>query len=127
MKIATKMGSDIVIILIFFFFLFYQGGVPTNYRGQVLKRENDKDKIVPGLYACGESASASVHGANRLGANSLLDLVVFGRACAKAIAEDFKPGEKIGSIRSVSLIDKNNLFARFCFCFFQIVVDVTIK
>ena len=49
--------------------------------------------MVPGLYACGESACASVHGANRLGANSLLDLVVFGRACALTIAEEHKPGE----------------------------------
>lgn len=61
-----------------------------------------KDKIIPGLYACGESASTSVHGANRLGANSLLDLVVFGRACAKTIAEEHKPGEKIGSLSAVS-------------------------
>lgn len=47
---------------------------------------------MPGLYACGEAACASVHGANRLGANSLLDLVVFGRACALGIAESCKPG-----------------------------------
>merc|ERR1712200_335302 len=49
--------------------------------------EDGEDKIVPGLYAAGETACASVHGANRLGANSLLDLVVFGRACAKTIAD----------------------------------------
>lgn len=54
---------------------------------------NGEDKVVPGLYACGEAASASVHGANRLGANSLLDLVVFGRACALTIAETCKPGK----------------------------------
>lgn len=48
---------------------------------------------MPGLYACGEAACASVHGANRLGANSLLDLVVFGRACALSIAESCRPGE----------------------------------
>lgn len=54
---------------------------------------NGEDKVVPGLYACGEAASASVHGANRLGANSLLDLVVFGRACALSIAETCKPGK----------------------------------
>lgn len=54
-----------------------------------------KDKVVPGLYACGESACASVHGANRLGANSLLDLVVFGRACALTIAEEHKPGDDL--------------------------------
>lgn len=54
-----------------------------------------------GLYACGEAASSSVHGANRLGANSLLDLVVFGRACAKTIAEEHKPGEKFADIKEV--------------------------
>ncbi|XP_014210642.1 succinate dehydrogenase [ubiquinone] flavoprotein subunit, mitochondrial [Copidosoma floridanum] len=78
---------------------YNMGGVPTNYRGQVLTSKNNQDVVVPGLYACGESACASVHGANRLGANSLLDLVVFGRACAKTIAEENKPGEKIGTIR----------------------------
>lgn len=50
------------------------------------------DRVVPGLYAAGEAACASVHGANRLGANSLLELVVFGRACAHAIASKAKPG-----------------------------------
>lgn len=63
---------------------------------------NDQDTVVRGLYACGEAASSSVHGANRLGANSLLDLVVFGRACAKTIAEEHKPGERIGDIKEVS-------------------------
>ena len=52
----------------------------------------DPDHIVPGLFAAGEAACASVHGANRLGANSLLDIVVFGRACALRIAEITKPG-----------------------------------
>jgi succinate dehydrogenase (ubiquinone) flavoprotein subunit len=77
---------------------YNMGGVPTNYRGQVLTVENGKDKIVPGLYACGEAACSSVHGANRLGANSLLDLVVFGRACALTIAEEHRPGEKIPAL-----------------------------
>merc|ERR1711874_847423 len=73
---------------------YNMGGIPTNYRGQCLTVDTDgKDKIVPGLYAAGEAGSSSVHGANRLGANSLLDLVIFGRACAKTIAEDSKPGE----------------------------------
>lgn len=81
---------------------YNMGGIPTNYRGQVLTHNNGQDKIVPGLYACGESACASVHGANRLGANSLLDLVVFGRSCAKAIAADHKPGEKIGDLSPTS-------------------------
>merc|ERR1719412_1426297 len=91
---------------------YNMGGVPTNYRGQVITYENGEDKIVPGLYAAGETACASVHGANRLGANSLLDLVVFGRACAKTIAEVSKPGESIADLSanageaSVANIDK---------------------
>ncbi|GCB81241.1 hypothetical protein scyTo_0023134, partial [Scyliorhinus torazame] len=70
---------------------YNMGGVPTNYKGQVINHTNGKDSVVTGLYACGEAASASVHGANRLGANSLLDLVVFGRACALTITEICKP------------------------------------
>lgn len=94
---------------------YNMGGVPTNYKGQVLTKNNngdDSDKIVNGLYACGEAASASVHGANRLGANSLLDLVVFGRACAKTIANENKPGEKIDKLsdnageESIANLDK---------------------
>lgn len=78
---------------------YNMGGIPTNYKGQVLSQTSDgKDCVVPGLYACGESACSSVHGANRLGANSLLDLVVFGRACAKTIAAENKPGDKIGEL-----------------------------
>lgn len=78
---------------------YNMGGVPTNYRGQVLTVDaQGNDKLVNGLYACGEAACSSVHGANRLGANSLLDLVVFGRACAKTIAEENKPGEKVASL-----------------------------
>merc|ERR1711977_712804 len=69
------------------------GGVPTNYRGQVITIDNGKDKIVPGLWAAGETACASVHGANRLGANSLLDIVVFGRACANTVGEILEPGK----------------------------------
>lgn len=53
---------------------------------------DDSDAVVPGLMAAGEAACASVHGANRLGANSLLDIVVFGRACANRVAEISKPG-----------------------------------
>jgi succinate dehydrogenase (ubiquinone) flavoprotein subunit len=74
---------------------YNMGGIPTNYTGQVLKpTSTDADAVVPGLYAAGEAACASVHGANRLGANSLLDIVVFGRACANHIAENAKPGDK---------------------------------
>merc|ERR1712088_1079782 len=77
---------------------YNMGGVPTNYKGQVITHEDGKDQVVNGLWAAGETACASVHGANRLGANSLLDLVVFGRACANAIAEDHKPGDTIGEL-----------------------------
>lgn len=80
---------------------YNMGGVPTNYKGEALTIDkNGKDQIVPGLYACGEAACTSVHGANRLGANSLLDLVVFGRACALNIAEKHKPGEKVPDLKS---------------------------
>jgi len=59
------------------------GGIPTNWKTEVLKLDRDgKDEIVRGLMAAGEVACANAHGANRLGANSLLDLVVFGRAAA---------------------------------------------
>ena len=72
---------------------YNMGGVPTNYRTEVLTTdENGKDKIVPGLLAAGENACASVHGANRLGANSLLDIVVFGRAAAHHVQDVLKPG-----------------------------------
>lgn len=74
---------------------YNMGGVPTNYLGQVLTNNGGEDKVVPGLYAAGEAACASVHGANRLGANSLLDIVVFGRACAHTIAKFNQPGETL--------------------------------
>jgi succinate dehydrogenase (ubiquinone) flavoprotein subunit len=71
---------------------YNMGGIPTNWKAQVINPvSGDPSKIVPGLLAAGESASASVHGANRLGANSLLDLVVFGRQAADTIAEIQKP------------------------------------
>ncbi|KAF2570101.1 hypothetical protein F2Q70_00000753 [Brassica cretica] len=74
---------------------YNMGGIPTNYHGQVVTiKGDDPDAVVPGLMAAGEAACASVHGANRLGANSLLDIVVFGRACANRVAEISKPGEK---------------------------------
>ncbi|KAJ1812973.1 succinate dehydrogenase flavoprotein subunit [Coemansia sp. RSA 2598] len=70
---------------------YNMGGIPTRYTGEVLRQTADgKDEIVPGLYAAGEAACVSVHGANRLGANSLLDLVVFGRAVAHDIAGKFE-------------------------------------
>jgi succinate dehydrogenase / fumarate reductase flavoprotein subunit len=67
------------------------GGIPTNYKAEVLTL-NGSEKTVPGLMAIGEAACVSVHGANRLGSNSLIDLVVFGRAAAKRAAELVKPG-----------------------------------
>jgi len=72
---------------------YNMGGIPTNFKTQVTKLVNGKDTVVPGLMACGEAAVASVHGANRLGANSLLDLVVFGRASANTTKELYKPGQ----------------------------------
>ena len=67
------------------------GGVPTNYMTEVLTQGKDgKDKVVPGLLAAGEVSCASVHGANRLGANSLLDIIIFGRAAAKLVEKKLK-------------------------------------
>jgi succinate dehydrogenase / fumarate reductase flavoprotein subunit len=72
---------------------YNMGGIPTNYMGEVLTLKNgDPDHVVPGLMAIGEAACVSVHGANRLGSNSLIDLVVFGRAAALKAAETVEPG-----------------------------------
>merc|ERR1719287_380340 len=73
---------------------YNMGGIPTNWKAQVITiDENGNDVVINGLYAAGESSSASVHGANRLGANPLLDIVVFGRASANTIASIDKPGD----------------------------------
>ncbi len=70
---------------------YNMGGIPTNYHGEVVQlKDGDPDAVVPGLYAIGEAACVSVHGANRLGSNSLLDLVVFGRAVANRCGETIK-------------------------------------
>jgi succinate dehydrogenase (ubiquinone) flavoprotein subunit len=75
---------------------YNMGGIPTNYHGEVLHvKDGNPDTVVPGLFAAGEAACASVHGANRLGANSLLDLVVFGRSVAHRIGELMKPGASL--------------------------------
>ncbi len=67
---------------------YNMGGIPANYRGEVVTlRDGDPDHVVPGLMAIGEAACVSVHGGNRLGSNSLLDLIVFGRAAATRVAE----------------------------------------
>jgi succinate dehydrogenase / fumarate reductase flavoprotein subunit len=72
---------------------YNMGGIPTNYHGEVVTlRDGDPDAVVPGLFAVGEAACVSVHGANRLGSNSLIDLVVFGRATGLRIADIQKPG-----------------------------------
>ena len=89
------------------------GGIPTKYTGEVLTMdEHGNDQVVPGLYAAGEAACVSVHGANRLGANSLLDIVVFGRACAHHIKDTLTPGtphkaipDEAG-IQSIEYLDK---------------------
>jgi succinate dehydrogenase / fumarate reductase flavoprotein subunit len=74
---------------------YNMGGIATNYHGEALtKRNGNADAVVPGLMALGEAACVSVHGANRLGSNSLIDLVVFGRAAALRCAEIVMPGEK---------------------------------
>jgi len=72
---------------------YNMGGIPTNYHGEVLApTADDPDRVCPGLMAIGEAACVSVHGANRLGTNSLLDIVVFGRAAAYRAAETVTPG-----------------------------------
>lgn len=90
---------------------YNMGGIPTNYHGQVIDHRDGKDVIIKGLYAAGEAACVSVHGSNRLGANSLLDIIVFGRACALKIAEDHKPGEPHHPLRS-DACDKSIDFLR---------------
>jgi succinate dehydrogenase / fumarate reductase flavoprotein subunit len=85
---------------------YNMGGIPTNYHGQVVtKKGDDDDAVVPGLFAIGEAACVSVHGANRLGSNSLLDLVVFGRAVAIKCAEVITPGASHKDLPA-SVLDK---------------------
>ena len=73
---------------------YNMGGIPTNYHGEVMTigADGNPETVVPGLFAVGEAACVSVHGANRLGSNSLIDLVVFGRATGHRLAELIKPG-----------------------------------
>ena len=73
---------------------YNMGGIPTNYHGEVMTigADGNTETVVPGLFAVGEAACVSVHGANRLGSNSLIDLVVFGRATGHRLAELIKPG-----------------------------------
>jgi len=88
---------------------YMMGGTPTNVNGQAFKRLDNKDITIPGLYAAGEAACVSVHGANRLGGNSLLDLIVFGRATGKHIQEEIKSG---GGVESSSDTDINESLER---------------
>jgi succinate dehydrogenase / fumarate reductase flavoprotein subunit len=92
---------------------YHRGGIATNYHGEaVINKNGNVDYIVPGLMALGEAACVSVHGANRLGSNSLIDLVVFGRAAALRCAELIQPDEKHSDLpkdsaeRSLSRLDK---------------------
>jgi succinate dehydrogenase / fumarate reductase flavoprotein subunit len=87
------------------------GGIPTNYHGEVvILKDGNPDHVIPGLMAIGEAACVSVHGANRLGSNSLLDIVVFGRASAIRCAELIKPNSPHGALPQAS-VDK--IVARF--------------
>ncbi|WP_428668502.1 succinate dehydrogenase flavoprotein subunit [Reyranella sp.] len=77
---------------------YNMGGVPTNIHGEaVTLRDGNPEAVVPGLMAIGEAACVSVHGANRLGSNSLLDIVVFGRAAAHRAVECVRPGERLAA------------------------------
>jgi succinate dehydrogenase / fumarate reductase flavoprotein subunit len=84
---------------------YNMGGVPTNYFGEVIQMKNGAVETVPGLMAIGEAACVSVHGANRLGSNSLLDLVVFGRAAAHRAKEIVTPGAGVAPA-SKAITDK---------------------
>ena len=89
---------------------YMMGGIPTNVHGQALTVDaNGNDQIIPGLYACGEVACVSVHGANRLGGNSLLDLVVFGRASGLFIEKALREGIEA---RDASASDVDQAMAR---------------
>ena len=94
---------------------YQMGGIPTNVHGQALTVDAEgNDRIIPGLYACGEVACVSVHGANRLGGNSLLDLVVFGRASGLFIEESLRAGIELRDAsdsdldRAMTRLDKLN-------------------
>ncbi len=83
---------------------YNMGGIPTNYYGEVVTlKDGDPDSVVPGLYAVGEAACVSVHGANRLGSNSLLDLIVFGRAVAHRCGETMQRNQKHPEVNTQNL------------------------
>jgi succinate dehydrogenase / fumarate reductase flavoprotein subunit len=92
---------------------YNMGGIPTNYQGEVVTlKDGNPDSVVPGLFAVGEAACVSVHGANRLGSNSLTDLVVFGRAAGHRLGETIKAGSAVPPLpkgseeMAVSRLDK---------------------
>ena len=90
---------------------YNMGGIPTNYHGEVITLKEGKEEVVEGLFAIGEAACVSVHGANRLGSNSLLDLVVFGRAAALRAKEKLKPDtphKKLHSDCTDLIVDRFN-------------------
>lgn len=89
---------------------YMMGGIPTNKFGQVLTTEAGQDQVVPGLFAIGECACVSVHGANRLGGNSLLDLIVFGKSTAEFILHELE--SKNAPIATTSLEQHQKLFER---------------
>ena len=92
---------------------YNMGGIPTNYHGEVVQlQDGNPDHIVPGLMAIGEAACVSVHGANRLGSNSLLDLVVFGRAAAHRARAIIKEGSKPAPIPKTALDKALTRFAK---------------
>ena len=95
---------------------YNMGGVPTNLHGEVTTlRDGNPEAVVPGLMAIGEAACVSVHGANRLGSNSLLDIIVFGRAAALRVVETVRPGEshapspKEATDRAIARLDRIRL------------------
>ena len=91
---------------------YMMGGIPTNIHGQALTIDGEgNDHIVPGLYACGEAACVSVHGANRLGGNSLLDLVVFGRATGLFLEEAMRSGIEVRDPTQSDLEEANHRLA----------------
>jgi succinate dehydrogenase / fumarate reductase flavoprotein subunit len=93
---------------------YMMGGIPTNIGGQAISPNGDTDSLIPGLFACGEAACVSVHGANRLGGNSLLDLVVFGRSVGIQVTKQIQEGASISSAtnddiaKAMSRIDRLN-------------------
>ncbi|WOJ94004.1 succinate dehydrogenase flavoprotein subunit [Congregibacter variabilis] len=92
---------------------YMMGGIPTNVNGQALTIDaQGQDHVIPGLYACGEAACVSVHGANRLGGNSLLDLVVFGRAAGLFIEESLRSGIEARDASPTDIEEGNQRLAK---------------